>query len=111
MSALTPILNRLCNWSAHLARWQLGWTRDGDAELRAVQSAAEARLLYRVELNALAGLLIQKGVFTRLEFVAQLDVEAERVEETMEGAWPGVKAVDGGLLYDLKAIERAGWMK
>lgn len=111
MSTLSRTLKRLCNWGNHIARWQLGWERSVSPELNAVQNAAEARLLYRVELNALAGLLIQKGVFTKLEFIAQLDVEAERVDEDMERIWPGAKAVDEGLLYDLVAVAKAGWMQ
>jgi len=78
---------------------------------RYVRDAAEKFIMHRVELNALTGLLIQKGVFTQLEFTAQLDVEAEAFCETMEKAFPGFRAhLDGLTLEQPQALQTMqGW--
>ena len=80
---------------------------------RYVRDAAEAQLLHRVELSALASLLIQKGVFTVTEYAAQVEVESEQLCEKLEKRFPGFKAGEHGMtLTNPQALQTMnGWKK
>lgn len=105
------ILNVLAKWRSLLAGWQLGTRPDTDAECRAVRDHREVTLLLRAEVSALVGLLVQKGVFTAEEWYDSLGTEAIQLNQDMESRFPGVKATPTGLTFDLRVVERAGWMK
>lgn len=96
-------LNRVAKWRTLLTGWQLGTRVKGDPEGDAVRDLQEARLLLRVEVSALAGLLIKKGVFTAFEWTEQLAFEAEALEALMEKRFPGIRATVDGLTIDLPA--------
>lgn len=99
-------LNRVGKWRTLLTGWQLGTRPKGDPEGDAVRDLQEARLLLRVEVNALAGLLIKKGVFSALEWTEQLAFEAEAFEAVMEARFPGITATVDGLHLKLpEALE------
>jgi hypothetical protein len=105
-------LNKLCKWRSLLAGWQLGTRADTDPECRAVRDHREATLLLRAELTALAGLLIEKGVFTREEYDAKLGAEAVLLDEAMAKRFPGIRTTDQGLeFYDLvkAGVTMEGW--
>lgn len=106
---MTATLNRLAKWRTILAGWQLGTRPKGDPECDAVRDHREVTMLLRVEVNALAQLLIGKGLITEAEFCRHVDVEAEHLMLAYEKTFPGAKAVDNGMSID---INRAyGWMK
>jgi hypothetical protein len=94
-------LNRLAKWRSVFAGWQLGTRPDTDPECQAVRDHREATILLRAEASALIGLLIRKGVLTAEEFTAQLDDEADTLSAAYERQFPGMRATDSGIQYDL----------
>lgn len=104
----TRALNRLAKWRTLLAGWQVGTRPKGDPVGDAVRDHREATLLQRVEISALAGLLIRKGVFTEDEWCDQLVEEANALNAQFEARFPGVQAHDEGLNLDRRVL---AWMK
>lgn len=104
-------VNRLAKWRSVFAGWQLGTRVKGDPESDAVRDHREVTLLLRAEVNALTGLLIQKGVFTLAEFQERITEECEHLEHTLERRFPGMKATDDGIQYDvpIAAETMKGW--
>jgi len=94
-------LNRLAKWRSVFAAWQLGTRADTDPECQAVRDHREATILLRAETSALVGLLTAKGVFTAAEFAAQLDAEADALSAMYARRWPGMRATDLGIAYDM----------
>jgi hypothetical protein len=103
-------LNRLCKWRSVFAGWQLGTRADTDAECRAVRDHREVTILLRAEVNALTGLLIEKGVFTGVEFEAALGRKAEQLSEDYSRRFRGMKATDAGIAMDLAVMQKHGTM-
>jgi hypothetical protein len=101
-------LNRLAKWRALLTGWQLGTRAKGDPEGDAVRDHREATLLLRAEQNALAALLIAKGVFTIDEYHRALAQEADELNQDLERRFPGVVASEDGLTFSKPAL---AWMK
>lgn len=54
-------------------------------------------MLMRAELSALTALLIEKGVFTALEFSQQLAIEAVHLDKAYEEKFPGFSTSDVGV--------------
>lgn len=90
-------LNIVAKWRSVLAGWQLGTRDKGDPECDAVRDINEARILARVELNAIAGLLLRKGVLTQQEFDAALVDEAQHLNGVYEEKFPGFTAHEDGI--------------
>ncbi len=65
--------------------------------MRYLRATSEKLLALRVEGSAIAALLVQKGVFSNLEFAAQVDVEAEALMAALEKEFPGFKATEYGM--------------
>lgn len=103
--------NRVAKWRLVFAGWQLG-TRDmDDPEAQAVRDHREATIMLRAEANALAALLIAKGVFTAEEYTAQLEGECEYLCSLYEKQFPGFKARDDGMAIDTQVAVKTtrGW--
>ena len=98
-------LQRLAKWRSHFAGWQLGTRKKDDPASQAVRCSAELMLLLRAETSAIARVLIEKGITTKEEFTITVGEEAEYLMEALENMWPGLKATDHGLSYDMKAAE------
>jgi hypothetical protein len=94
-------LNLIMKWRSWFTGWQLGTRLKGDPESDALRHHRELSILLRVEVTALAGLLIKKEVFSALEWTLQLAEEAEALELAYEKAYPGVSALPNGLNYKL----------
>lgn len=62
---------------------------------------AESRHFHRVELNALTGLLIKKGMFTATEWTREVDLEIEYYEKAVAAEWPECKPERDGRSYAL----------
>lgn len=102
-------LNRLAKWRAHFAGWQLGTRPIGDPECDAVRDHREATIIMRAELRAIVSLLINKGICTEAQFNAQLIEEAGVLEMSLEQRWPGARATDEGMAYDV--TQAMSWMQ
>jgi len=105
MSQQIDWLQRLGKWRTVFAGWQLGTRAKGDPECDAVRDHREVTLIMRAELNALAQLLVDRGVFTAQEFSEQVNVEAERSCADLSERFPGITATDYGLTMTAEAAE------
>lgn len=104
-------LERLGKWRMVFTGWQLGTRKKGDPEGDAVRDHRELTMALRAEGNALAALLIAKGVFTAQEYTDSVHEEARQLCEQYERRFPGFKATDEGMSINT-AIARdttAGW--
>jgi hypothetical protein len=101
-------LNILTEWRTLFAGWQLGTRPKGDPEGDAVRDHRELTILLRVEVTALTGLLLEKGVFTSDEWLAALQREAELLGQDYERRFPGVTAFEDGMTLDKRTLP---WMK
>lgn len=93
---MSTALNIVTKWRNVFA---LMWTANHEAKHKAIKNASEQAILHRCELSALAALLIQKGVFTHVEFTAQAEIEAEALNEAYEKRFPGMKASLTGVTF------------
>ena len=98
---MSKILNRLCKWRAVFCGWQLGTRATQDPEAQALRDHRELGLLLRVEVSALVSLLVQKKVFSTVEFSAQCDVEAESLMDRLEELFPGFRSTDDGMVMTM----------
>lgn len=89
--------NRLAKWRTVLTGWVLGTKGQHEPGVQGMRDVMEARLLQRVELNALIALLVEKGVFTITEFKAQVVLECDDYQHVMEARFPGHVAVETGI--------------
>lgn len=101
-------LNIVAKWRVLFVGWQVGTRPKGDPEGDAIRDHRELSILLRVEVSALAGLLLEKGVFTPEEFDAALEREALQLTKDYERKFPGVVASEDGLTLDKRAL---AWMK
>lgn len=90
-------VQRLAKWRTVFAGWQLGTRPQGDPEGDAVRDHRELSIVMRAELNALASLLVAKGVFTAQEFQAAVETGAEHLSAEYTKRFPGFKATDYGM--------------
>lgn len=104
-------LNRVAKWRSVFAGWQLGTRPKGDPECDAVRDHREATLLHRVEITAIAALLIKKGVISQSEFEAQIEIEADALSASLEQRFPGFKAESHGMSMDVSKAAQTmqGW--
>jgi hypothetical protein len=109
MGAAERALNIVCKWRTLLAGWQLGTRPKGDPECDAVKDHRELTILLRVEANALADVLVRKGLITQPEFEAACEREATALSKDYEARFPGVSADINGLRIDTQRVQ--GWMR
>lgn len=104
-------IQRLAKWRSHFAGWLLGTRAKDDPQSQWVRDNTEKLLLLRAESSALMRILIDKGVCTAEEATLQVGMEAVALSNAFERQWPGVKASDDGLEYNIATIQQAGWMR
>lgn len=97
-------INRLAKWRSVFTGWQLGTRPRGDGESEAVRDHREVTMLMRVELNALARILIDANVMTADTWARVLGEEAEYLSTAYEAKFPGAKAVDDGIEIDTETF-------
>lgn len=104
-------LNRLAKWRSVFAGWQLGTRQKGDPECDAIRDHREVSLITRCEVNALTGLLIEKGLLTHEEFGIAIGKEADLMNGDLERRFPGMRATDDGIAFDARAAKTMeGWL-
>lgn len=96
-TTMLAALNKLAKWRKFFASWQLGTTSASDGRYRAVADHREVTIVMRAELSAAVNLLIDKGVFTREEYQAQLEREAKQLDHVYEERFPGWRSLPEGL--------------
>lgn len=100
-AATMAALNRLGKWRSALTGRILGTRAKGDPESDGFRDLFDKLLLLRAEVTAITGLLLEKGVFTDLEFLVKLEEEAKYLTEAYEKQFPGFRATDYGLDIDI----------
>lgn len=98
-------LEVVAKWRVWFAGWQLGTRPKGDPECDAVSDLREQTILMRVELNAIAGLLIEKSVMTAREWTERLQAEAKYYDGVLSKRFPGVVAHELGLTFTPEVAE------
>lgn len=95
-------LNKLCEWRTVLAGWHHGTRSINSPGPQAMRELMDLVLILRAEGNAVAALLIQKGVFTATEYTEQLQKEAEFLDQQMSAFFPGFRTSEVGIeIYDV----------
>lgn len=109
---LRQSLERLGKWRGHFAGWQLGSRAHDDPEFQAIRNHRELSMLLRVEVTAITGLLISKGLVTQEEIQEAMLLESEELQRAYERQWPGAKSTDDGMAYDLRLAMQwmSGWL-
>jgi hypothetical protein len=93
-------VNKLAKWRQVFAGWQLGLRPKGDPEGDAVKHHRELSMLLRAELNAMAVILIEKGVMTSDDYTKAVGAEATLLDRAYEKLFPGFTTVDDGVVID-----------
>lgn len=103
-------LNRLAKWRTVFAGWQLGTRPKGDPECDAVRDHRELSIILRAEVNTLAHMLIDRGVFTADDYAARLQENARELCELYERRFPGFHSTDEGIVIEQEAVKTTkGW--
>jgi hypothetical protein len=112
MNLYDDAIQRLCKWRSVFAGWQLGTRKKGDPESDAVRDHREVTILLRAEVNAIAELMIAKGIVTAEEFTRQVAEAAEQLNAAYERKFPGMKAELDGIHYDVQVAAQTmkGWL-
>jgi hypothetical protein len=98
---MTDALNKLCKWRTVLAGWHHGTRSMNSRGTQAMRDLMDKWLIMRAETNAMAGLMIDKGLITEAELEARVQREAATLDGMMEGQFPGFRTFDGGVtIYD-----------
>lgn len=98
--------NRLTKWRSVFAGWQLGTRPKGDPECDAVRDHREVTMLLRAEVNALTKLLLEAQVCTVDELQRAMIEECNLLSKDYEGKFPGMKATDEGIDYDVQVAAK-----
>jgi len=102
-------LDRLAKWRTILAGWQLGTRAKGDPESDAVRDHREATLLLRAEVSALTELLVRSGVVSLSDYLDELTVQADQLNNRLGERFPGVTVTDDGIVVEV--VKVYPWMK
>ena len=109
-SSLDAALNKLGKWRTVFAGWQLGTRKNEDPECQAVKDHREVTMLLRAEVSALVMLLVEKGAFTKDEYLQSLETEAGLLDKDYEAKFPGITTSQEGTHYTAEVAETMkGW--
>ena len=108
---LSETINRLTKWRSVFAGWQLGTRSSHDPECQAVRDHREGTIILRVETTAITKVLVDKGICSVEDLQKAMIEEAELLNKDYEKKFPGMKATDYGIDYDIKkaAETMKGW--
>lgn len=104
-------INRLCKWRSVYTGRILGTVPKGNPQGDGFRDLFEKLLIQRAEMSALTALLIEKGIISRDEMTSAVGEEAKFLADALETVFPGMKATDDGITYNLaEAIKTMeGW--
>ncbi len=97
-------LNRLGKWRSVFAGWQLGTRARGDGECNAVRDHREVTMLLRAEVNALTRILLEAKLVDENTLTRVIGEEAEYLSQAYERKFPGAKAIDEGMDFDVQTF-------
>lgn len=95
-------LNKLCKWRSILAGWHGGTRSINQPGTQAMRDLMDKWLIMRAENNAIAALLLEKGIVTSKDFSRRIEAEAFLMDKDMEKQFPGFRSSDAGIdIYDV----------
>ena len=103
MNLYDQAIQRVCKWRSVFVGWQLGTRSKEDPEAQAVRDHREVTILLRVECNALANVLITKGIISQEDFTRIVAEEAEHLNLAYQQKFPGFTAHDHGITMTMPA--------
>jgi hypothetical protein len=98
-------LETLCKWRGVLAAWHLGSLERDAPGMAAMRDLEEARLLMRVEITALAKVLLDLELFSRADLQAAIAAEAQAMDAFYQQKFPGYRAVPAGIEMNVHVAE------
>ncbi len=108
-------LNRVCKWRRVFTGKMVGSGAEDDPLIVGMNDIQEARIITRVELTAITGLLLRAGVFTPEELHAAIENEADLLNADFARQFPGFTAQDDGMHMEteamLKTMKSQPWAK
>lgn len=108
-------LNRVCKWRRIFSGKMVGTRPEGDPFIVGMNELQEARIIMRVELTALVGLLIRKGLFTEEEFSSAMGAEADLLNADYAARFPGFTAHNDGMHMEpvamMETMKNQPWAK
>jgi len=106
-------LNRVCKWRRVFTGKMIGSGAEDDPLIVGVNDLQEARIIMRVELTTLTGLLLRKGVFNGDELNEAMAEEADLLNADYAKRFPGFKATHDGVDMDVdlarKTMKEQPW--
>lgn len=107
-------LNRLCKWRTVLLGRIVGSMGKDDPHYQGWRDLIDKLIITRVEMTALTGILIDKGICTVEEFTEKCRTEADELDKMYEAQFPGARTFSDGIdFYDIQAfnakVQKEGW--
>lgn len=104
-------LQRVVRWHTVLAGRVLGSRAEDDPQCKGYRDIFDKMILLRVEMTAMTGLLLEKGIFTMDEFMEKCRTEAEELDKMYEKQFPGVQTHLNGIVIDPQVFVKTtrGW--
>lgn len=104
-------MQRVVRWHTVLTGRVLGSRLEDDPQCKGYRDIFDKMILLRVEVTALTGLLLDKGIFTLDEFMEKCRTEAEELDKAYQLSFPGVRTILNGIVIEPSVfVETArGW--
>lgn len=100
-------LVKVGNWKRVFASWQLGTTSESYGPYKAVADHRELSINLKIVTDALADILVSKGVCTLEEWHDAVFKQAELYDKDLEARFPGFKTTNLGLQVSPEAARTA----
>ena len=97
--------NKVAKWRRAFAMWQVS-----DDGFNAIADHRELSILMRVELNALQGMLLERGLITENELCEALEREAALLDKAYAKRFPGITSDVDGLVINPAVVQEHGTM-
>lgn len=95
---MSQVFETFAKWRKVFAMWHLGDTVHSEhPRFKAMSDLRELTMFLRAETNALAIIMVEKGIMTREEYTKQIEVECGVLSKQYERKFPGFKAAPFGL--------------
>ena len=97
-------INRVAKWRRAFATWQQA------NEFDAIKDHRELTILLRVEMSALQGMLLARGLITEGELCDAIEREALRLDKAYSEKFRGITSDPEGLVINPAVVQEHGTM-
>ncbi len=108
-------LNRVCKWRRVFTGKMFGSGTEDDPLIVGSNDLQEARLIIRVEMTSITGLLLRAGVFTQGELNEAIREEADLLNADYAKRFPGFTAENDGMHMEpvlaMETMKSQPWAK